>query len=92
VYDSPDKGNAAHQVGTLKGGDSHNWFVGQAHRSNYVHGSDTNHWWAFTYSDKDSSGRSHWGWVPETFFQGGGNDVPDAGLVLCDTNGNACHS
>ena len=34
VYSSPDQGNGAQVVGTLSGGDSHNWFVGQTWRSN----------------------------------------------------------
>ena len=90
MYDSANQGNAAHQVGILRGGDSHNWFVGQVHRSNYVSGSAANRWWAYTLSDRDSSGSSHWGWVPETFFLGGANGERDAGLFDCDTQGNFC--
>jgi hypothetical protein len=92
VYDSPDRGNAARQVGKLSGGDTVNWFVAQSYRSDYTSGPNVNHWWAFTLSDKDASGNSHWGWVSETFFKGGANDERDAGLFDCDTHGNICRS
>lgn len=91
VYDSPDKGNGARKVGTLRGGDTHNWFVGQIYRSNYVSGQDQNRWWAYTLSDSGPGTSSQWGWVPETFFQGGANNERDRDLLLCDTQGNACH-
>jgi hypothetical protein len=92
VYDSPDQGNLANQVGTLNGdANPPNWFVGQSYRSNFVKGTTTNHWWAFTLSDKDSSGHSHWGWVPEVYFKGGANDERDAGLFICNTHGNDCN-
>jgi len=90
VFDSPDLGNGAHQVGVLQAGGSTNWFVGQSYHSTFVQGTLRNGWWAFTLSDKDASGNSHWGWVPETYFQGGNNDEPDAGLFFCDTHGNSC--
>jgi hypothetical protein len=90
VFDSPDAGNAARQVGVLHLGGDTNWFVGQSYRSTFVSGSLRNGWWAFTLSDKDSSGNSHWGWVPETFFKGGGNNEPDAGLFICGTHANSC--
>jgi hypothetical protein len=35
---------------------------GTTYHSNY---------WLWTLSDKDSSGNSHWGWVPATFIHGG---------------------
>src|SRR6266436_2393327 len=82
VFDSPDAGNAAKQVGVLHLGGDTNWFVGQSYRSTFVSGALRNGWWAFTLSDKDSSGKSHWGWVPETYFKGGGNNEPDAGLFI----------
>jgi hypothetical protein len=41
-------------------------------------GSFWNTWWAWTMAD---NGR--WGWVNEVYFQGGGNDEPDAALVRC---------
>jgi hypothetical protein len=91
VFDSPDKGSAAQQVGTLQGGDSRNWFVGQARKSKYVSDARTNHWWAFTLTDAPPGGHSQWGWVPETFFQGGAHDEPAVGLALCDTKGRACN-
>ncbi|MDQ3850588.1 MAG: cutinase family protein [Actinomycetota bacterium] len=37
-----------------------------------------NVWWAFTKSDDGV-----WGWVPEVFFHGGGDDEPDATLRVC---------
>jgi hypothetical protein len=90
VFDSPDLGDAAHQVGVLHAGGSTNWFVGQSYRSSFVMGNLQNGWWAFTLSDKDSSGKSHWGWVPETYFQGGANNEPDAGLFECGIQANSC--
>jgi len=71
------------------GGDT-NWFVGQSYRSTFVSGALKNGWWAFTLSDKDSAGNSHWGWVPETYFKGGANNEPDAGLFVCGTHANSC--
>jgi hypothetical protein len=35
-------------------------------------------------------GKSHWGWVPETYFQGGANNEPDAGLFECGIQANSC--
>jgi hypothetical protein len=35
-----------------------------------------NNWWAYAKTDD-----GHWGWAPEVYFRGGGNDHPDAGLV-----------
>jgi hypothetical protein len=90
VFDSPDAGNAAKQVGVLHLGGDTNWFVGQSYRSTFVSGALRNGWWAFTLSDKDSSGNSHWGWVPETYFKGGANFEPDAGLFICATHANSC--
>ncbi len=90
VFDSPDAGNAAKQVGVLHLGGDTNWFVGQSFHSTFVSGALKNGWWAFTLSDKDSSGNSHWGWVPETYFKGGGNFEPDAGLFVCGTHANSC--
>ncbi|MCW3042791.1 MAG: serine/threonine protein kinase [Actinobacteria bacterium] len=90
VFDSPDAGNAAHQVGVLRLGGSTNWFVGQSYRSTFVAGNLENGWWAFTLSDKDAAGKTHWGWVPETYFQGGANNEPDAGLFVCGTHANIC--
>jgi hypothetical protein len=90
VFDSPDAGNGAKQVGVLHLGGDTNWFVGQSYRSTFVSGALRNGWWAFTLSDKDSSGTSHWGWVPETYFKGGGNDESDAGLFVCGTHANSC--
>lgn len=40
-----------------------------------------NRWWAYTLSDENV-----WGWTPEVFFQGGKDDEPDKGLVLCGPN------
>jgi hypothetical protein len=37
-----------------------------------------NRWWAYTKSDDGV-----WGWVPEVYFHGGGNDEPDSGLIGC---------
>jgi len=92
VFDSPDAGNGAHKVGVLHAGGSTNWFVGQAYGSNFVSADRKlqNGWWAFTLSDKDPSGNSHWGWVPEIYFQGGANNEPDAGLFVCGTRANSC--
>jgi hypothetical protein len=88
VYSSPD-GHGV-QVGVLRAGGSANWFVGQSYRSSFVRGNLQNGWWAYTLSDKDSAGNSHWGWVPETYFKGGNNNEPDAGLFMCGTHGNIC--
>jgi hypothetical protein len=77
-------------VGVLRLGGSTNWFVGQSYRSTFVAGNLQNGWWAFTLSDKDVAGQTHWGWVPETYFQGGKNNEPDAGLFVCDTHANSC--
>ncbi len=85
VYDSPDKGGNARQVGTLVVGGSANWFVGQSQRSRYTFGAYTNQWWAFTMADNDV-----WGWVPEVYFKGGANDEKDGGLHVCNTRGNVC--
>ncbi|NLT54298.1 MAG: hypothetical protein GXX79_06975 [Actinomycetales bacterium] len=79
VYSSPDQGNGATVVGYLVYGGSANWFVGDRYRSKYTYGNYYNHWWAYTLAD---NGR--WGWVPEVFFSGGGNDETDSGLYLCD--------
>jgi hypothetical protein len=87
VYDSPDQGNAARQVGTLNSGGQANWFVGQSRRSSYTSDGAANRWWAYTLSDGPTG---QWGWVPEVFFTGGKDDERDAGLHLCDTRGNAC--
>jgi hypothetical protein len=46
VYDSPDQGNAARQVGTLNSGGQANWFVGQSRRSSYTSDGAANRWWA----------------------------------------------
>jgi hypothetical protein len=85
VYDSPDRGGAARQIGTLYKGGRANWFVGQSQRSSYSFGPYQNRWWAFTMADNDT-----WGWVPEVFFKGGENDERDAGLHECGTRGNVC--
>jgi hypothetical protein len=77
-------------VGVLRAGGSTNWFVGQGYGAIFVAGNLQNGWWAYTLSDKDSSGNSHWGWVPETYFKGGNNNEPDAGLALCGTQGTIC--
>jgi hypothetical protein len=69
VYSSPDHGNGAPVVGYLVNGGVSNWFVGDRYRSRYTYGRYYNHWWAYTEAD---NGR--WGWVPEVFFSGGGND------------------
>ena len=42
-------------------------------------GTPTNIWWAYTKGDVNH----RWGWVPEVFLKGGGNDEPDAGLPIC---------
>ncbi len=78
------------KVGVLHLGGDTNWFVGQSYRSTFVSGALKNGWWAFTLSDKDSAGNSHWGWVPETYFKGGANNEPDAGLFICGTHANSC--
>ncbi|MFI5896256.1 hypothetical protein ACIA5D_39770 [Actinoplanes sp. NPDC051513] len=79
VYSSPDLGNGAPVVGYLVQGGSANWFVGDRYRSNYTYSGYSNHWWAYTLAD---NGR--WGWTPEVFFAGGGDNETDGGLYLCD--------
>lgn len=85
VYDSPDKGTSARQVGTLMVGGSANWFVGQSPRSSFRFDRYTNNWWAFTLADNDV-----WGWVPQVYFEGGADNERDAGLALCDPERNPC--
>jgi hypothetical protein len=83
VYASPDDGNNQRPIGYLRAGGSANWFVGQIYRSNFALGGLSNRWWAYTLSDRDQSGQSRWGWVPQVYFQGGENDERDAGLYQC---------
>lgn len=68
------------QIGTIYApGDD--WFVCQRQfddRDPYAGWGYYNNWWAYTMAD---NGR--WGWVPEVYFKGGGNNQPDAGLVHC---------
>lgn len=89
VFDSPSKGNGARRVGTLvrAGTDQKpaNWFIGQTYQSNYVLGQYSNRWWAYTLSDNGT-----WGWVPEVYFRGGGNNVADSGLLRCGARMNPC--
>lgn len=89
VYDSPDRGNGARVVGTLRFAGPvtkpANWFIGDSYRSNFVLGSYSNHWWAYTLSDNNT-----WGWVPEVYFKGGGNNIGDATLVPCGMVLNPC--
>jgi hypothetical protein len=85
VYRSPAAGNNQRPVGHLAEGGSANWFVGDHYASRYQLGSYYHHWWAFTLAD---NGR--WGWVPEVYFAGGGNDETDAGLYVCGSRGNRC--
>ncbi len=89
VYDSPDLGNSATQVGTLVIGGTVNWFVGQSNRSEHVFSFNgfeyRNTWWAFTMADNGV-----WGWVPENYFAGGADYERDAGLHVCGTMGNIC--
>jgi hypothetical protein len=56
---------------------SGNWFICQQnHGSATAHyGPYYNNWWAYTVADN-----LYWGWVPEVYFQGGGNNEPDATL------------
>jgi hypothetical protein len=84
VYDSPDEGNAAKEIGSLRTGGPNNWFVGRAERSTFRSEGIENRWWAFTLSDRT------WGWVPEVDFSGGADNERDAGLRLCDTADNPC--
>jgi hypothetical protein len=71
---------AAPIVGELVYGGNANWFVVEKW-SNYAPlGGFFNHYWASTMAD---NGR--WGWVPETYFSGGGNDEDDGGLLLKGT-------
>jgi hypothetical protein len=84
VYASPDSGGSAQIVGRLVY-QAPNWFIGPSRRSRFTLGEDTNVWWAYTMADNGKLG-----WVPEVYFTGGGNDVPDAGLYSCGTHGNSC--
>jgi hypothetical protein len=65
-----------------------NWFVGQDGGGEYYDGyGHRNFYWAYTMGDE-----FHWGWVPLTYFVGGSNDYPDAGLRWCVVGGsNICH-
>ena len=56
VYDSPDRGNDARVVGTLRVAGLANWFIGQDERSVYRRGTGENRWWAYTVSDDDTFG------------------------------------
>jgi hypothetical protein len=62
------------------------WFVSQSERSTFTFESHSNRWWAFTRADNPGG----WGWVPAVFFTGGKDNERDAGLHLCDTEGNSC--
>jgi hypothetical protein len=55
----------------------------QVPAASYTHPSGwRNDWWAYTQAD----GTDTWGWVPETFFAGGGDDEADAGLRRCPSS------
>jgi hypothetical protein len=63
-------------------GTANQFFVcdAQVPAASYTHPNGwRNNWWAYTQAD----GSDMWGWVPETFFAGGGNDEPDAALKRC---------
>ncbi|WP_432842025.1 hypothetical protein [Dactylosporangium sp. CA-092794] len=77
-------GNQA-PVGYLTYGGWANWFNGQAEFGEYGLNGYQNRWWAFTQADNGA-----WGWVPEVYFSGGGNDEPDSGLYQCAAAGNWC--
>jgi hypothetical protein len=64
-------------VGYLEVGGYANWFFHQTPAADYWYGNYHNKWWARTITD----GTPNAGFVPEVFFQGGGNDEPDANLM-----------
>ncbi|MGW6276891.1 hypothetical protein [Kribbella sp. NPDC055071] len=58
---------------------NNNWYQCQLQTSGeYYLGASHNDWWARTEADNGI-----WGWVPEVYFQGGGNDEPDGALARC---------
>jgi hypothetical protein len=66
-----------------------NWFLHQVEAAPYSPPGKpaiVNDWWAFTRADKvgRKPGDLGWGYVPEVYFNGGGNLVPD-GLLPKDT-------
>jgi len=79
VYDFANS-QLGSQVGKLNVGGTANWFVCQTQFTNipYEYGGYENNWWAYTMADN-----GHWGWVPEVFFSGGGNNQADAELEYC---------
>jgi hypothetical protein len=76
VYSAPSQSTS--KVGWLYSA-SGNWFICQEYWSGAPstahYGPYYNNWWAFTQADN-----GQWGWVPEVFFKGGGNNEPDATL------------
>jgi hypothetical protein len=81
VYKDANHGKHGKVVGHLRAGGSANWFVGDRYRSKYTLGRYYNHWWAYTKADNGK-----WGWVSEVYFAGGGNDVTDSGLYVCNSH------
>jgi len=79
VYDLANS-QLGSQVGKLNVGGTANWFACQTQFTNipYEYGGYETNWWAYTMAD---NGR--WGWVPEVFFSGGGNNQADAELEHC---------
>jgi hypothetical protein len=57
------------------------WYKCQHEMTQYdpfSYGGYYNDWFAKTMADN-----GNWGWAPEVFFRGGGNNDPDRKLVLC---------
>jgi hypothetical protein len=54
------------------------WYHCEAAGRKQSVGNFWNTWWAWTMADN-----GQWGWVNEVYFQGGGNDEPDATLARC---------
>ena len=64
-------------VGRLNAGGRANWFLAQCVGNTAWYGQYFNYWWAYTLAD---NGR--WGYVPLTYFAGGGNNQGSAVLPL----------
>lgn len=77
VYASPSSGTVVGHI-YAPGND---WYVCQWRFAAWVHTlfGYQNDWWAYTLADNGG-----WGWVPETYFRGGANFEPDAGLRHCN--------
>ena len=54
------------------------WYYCQHQAGRFTMGGYWNTWWAGTKADNGATG-----WVPETYFSGGGNNERDRGLRYC---------